>query len=346
MTQKLILECLADVEERPQRWLWPKRIPAGALSLLVGDPSAGKSTMTSDLIARITTGREWPDGSGAPEPASVIIVQAEEDVAANIKPRLRIAGAAMSHVHVVKGIERRGGLDVWTCADVEPIKAAALERKAALIVIDPLTAFLSGVRDGNDAQQVRRGLLPVLELASSTGASVLGIAHLNKSAGLGQRAMHRISGSHALAAVARAAWLVAEDREDRERRLFLPVKMNLARDVGGMAFRIESVKEEAGEVPRVSWEGPVDLTGDDYLDVAPEQAGRTGEAESWIKAKLAAGPLPAAELRRMAGKEGLGWRTVQRGKERLGGAVESYQAAGEHYWRMVGVDPFGQSAKA
>ena len=51
-----VLTCLADVEPRPISWLWPERIPMGRISLLVGRPGEGKSFLTTDMAARVTTG--------------------------------------------------------------------------------------------------------------------------------------------------------------------------------------------------------------------------------------------------------------------------------------------------
>ena len=49
-------------------WLWPQRLPLGALSFLVGDPAVGKSLLTVDLAARLTAPSPWPDEPAA-EPA-------------------------------------------------------------------------------------------------------------------------------------------------------------------------------------------------------------------------------------------------------------------------------------
>ncbi len=67
-----ILTCLADVEPRPVSWLWPGRIPLGRITLLVGRPGEGKSFLTTDAAARVTTGTPWPDGSDCPQ-GSVIL---------------------------------------------------------------------------------------------------------------------------------------------------------------------------------------------------------------------------------------------------------------------------------
>ena len=43
-------------------WLWDQRIPVGRLTLFVGNPDNGKSMVATDVAARITTGRDCPDG--------------------------------------------------------------------------------------------------------------------------------------------------------------------------------------------------------------------------------------------------------------------------------------------
>jgi len=37
--------------------------PLGKLAILEGDPGLGKSLIALDLCARVTTGRDWPDGA-------------------------------------------------------------------------------------------------------------------------------------------------------------------------------------------------------------------------------------------------------------------------------------------
>ena len=54
------------IESKAISWLWKHRIPAGRLSLLVGMPGVGKSYLTADMAARVSTGRPWPDRGAAP----------------------------------------------------------------------------------------------------------------------------------------------------------------------------------------------------------------------------------------------------------------------------------------
>ena len=51
---------LSDVVAESVDWLWEGRIPLGKLTVTDGDPGTGKSTLTIDLAARVSTGREMP----------------------------------------------------------------------------------------------------------------------------------------------------------------------------------------------------------------------------------------------------------------------------------------------
>src|SRR5208337_2012961 len=84
---------------KPSKWLWPGVIPAGKLTLLVGDPGVGKSLLTLDIAARVTRGRPWPDCSAACAIGEVILLSAEDDPADTIKPRLLAAGAVCDLIH-------------------------------------------------------------------------------------------------------------------------------------------------------------------------------------------------------------------------------------------------------
>ena len=57
---------MSDVQPTAVRWLWPGRIPLGRMTLLVGRPGEGKSWLTADIAARVSHGRDWPDGSRCP----------------------------------------------------------------------------------------------------------------------------------------------------------------------------------------------------------------------------------------------------------------------------------------
>jgi hypothetical protein len=49
--------CAADVNPEAVEWLWARRIPYAKLTIFDGDPDKGKSMITVDIGARVSTGR-------------------------------------------------------------------------------------------------------------------------------------------------------------------------------------------------------------------------------------------------------------------------------------------------
>src|SRR5438874_1530120 len=123
-------------------WLWPGRLALGKLALLDGDPGLGKSFVTLDLCARLSTGRPFPDGSPAPGACASVVLNAEDQADETIWHRLHALGADPARVFVARG-GKAGPTDLLRL----PSRTAALERivrqsRARLVVIDPLMAFL------------------------------------------------------------------------------------------------------------------------------------------------------------------------------------------------------------
>ncbi|MFO8013675.1 MAG: AAA family ATPase [Phycisphaerae bacterium] len=97
--------CMADVEPEEVRWLWPERIALGKPTILVGDPGLGKSFITLDLAARVTTGAAWPDGAPGGEPGGGVILSAEDGLADTIRPRLDAAGADVTRITALQAVQ-------------------------------------------------------------------------------------------------------------------------------------------------------------------------------------------------------------------------------------------------
>src|SRR5262249_39471022 len=117
--------------------------------------------------------------------------------------------------------------------DLEALSAKLDElRDVAAVFIDPITAYLGDV-DSHRNAEVRALLAPLSQVAAQHGTAIMGVSHLNKSAGT--EALMRVTGSLAFVAAARAAYLVAPDPENPARRFFLPMKNNIGPDSVGLA---------------------------------------------------------------------------------------------------------------
>jgi putative DNA primase/helicase len=156
----------------------------------------------------------------------------------------------------------------------------------------------------------------------------LSVTHFSKSgANNATKALHRFIGSIAFTGAPRAAFAVIEDAENEDRRLFLHAKNNLARAPQGLAFRLEQcIVADDIIASRIVWDTEaVSITANEAL--AAEAAGtesRTAKAEAmeFLKAALADGPVPAAEINRMAREHGLTTKVVRSAREALGVKIE------------------------
>jgi putative DNA primase/helicase len=314
-----VLRCLAHVEPREVRWLWPGRVPLGRISLLVGRPGEGKSFLTTDMAARVSTGRTWPDGGACPS-GSVILVSAEDDPHDTIRPRLDSHGADVRRVHLLATVRRRGegGRLVEAMFTLEDLPAldAALRRQpdCRLIVIDPIGSFIGGGTDSHRDNEVRAVLAPVAQLAERYGPAVLIVAHRRKSTGT--IADDLAIGSRAFTGIARAVWHLTRDNDDKRRRLLLSGKNNLAPEGTGLAFDI------GGIPPAIQWEpSPVNMRADDALAAETDDGGDGGalaEATDFLRAELAHGRRAGTDVKAAAKAAGISTRTLDRARARLG----------------------------
>jgi hypothetical protein len=159
-------------------------------------------------------------------------------------------------------------------------------------------------------------------MAARHSAAVVGITHFSK--GGGTSAINRFIGSIGFIAAARAAFVVTADpdSDDPARRLFIPVKNNLAALGDGLSFRIEQCLLDNGiYASRIEWgTDAITRTADEILQATAAEAGSPSktEAKDFLRDALADGPRPAKEIESEAKEGGISWRTVRRAQKTLG----------------------------
>ena len=351
ISPKAVVTRLSTVQPQPLQWLWDNRISLGKLMLLGGDPGLGKSFVTIDMAARVSTGKAWPDSSTVPQPiGSVILFNCEDDISDTVQPRLVAAGGDPAKVVALEGIEltdpttgrmvKRG----FTLDEDLPrlVEVLVANPDARLVVIDPVSAYC-GSTDSHKNADIRAMLAPLSDVASKYGVAVVMVTHLSK--GSGGKAVYRAMGSLAFAAASRAVWMVVKDQKDDKRRLMLMVKMNLSEEADGLAYRIIN--------GTVRWESQsVAMTADEHLAnelqfggkpcVNGKQAKAIKEAKEWLRGKLASCSLLAAEIKELAEDADISFSTLKRAKKELGVISERVGFGKESVvWWTLSSDDYG-----
>src|SRR5208282_4552706 len=160
------------------------RIPQAAVCVLDGDPGIGKSTITLDIAARITTCRPMPDGSrSSASLGHVLLVGAEDALSYTVKPRLEAAGADLRRVSALTGTATPGARarPLSFPDDLEVLERAIVNTGAVFVTIDPIMAFLGESVNSSSDQEVRRVLTPLAGICERTGATVCMVRHLRKT---------------------------------------------------------------------------------------------------------------------------------------------------------------------
>jgi hypothetical protein len=334
-----VLTWYSDIEPREIDWLWPGHFPSGCISVLNGLPGGGKSLLALYFARQITRGEAWPDGSHC-EQGSVILMTAEDDPNAVIRPRLDAIGADVSKVarfSMVRLLDKnkKETQITFTLQDVDPLdKALAQVPDCKLVVLDPIGSFVGKIKS-REEEEVRSALGPLVTLAEKHRVAILIITHTRKSPS--DFADDTVLGSRAFTAIARSAWHLYTDGEtkDKDRRELLPGKFNLGKRPLGRGFTIE--EDADGNVMIVWEEEPLNRSANDPLIEKMERSrdkdsgSKIDEAKDFLLAKLRNGPRLVTEIDDEADQElGISKTTLKRARRALG--VEAYQEPNPGPW--------------
>lgn len=247
------LQCVTDITEEPETWLWPGYLPTNQLVHFAGKSSEGKSPVTLDLCRPVTTGSVWPDGTpNTNGPRSVILMAGEDDWKTIIKPRLRLAGVDMSKVHrFISTLDRGDGKVVDVSTNLEH-DIMELRRQieslsdVGLVVIDPITNYL-GSKKMNMEEEMRQLLMPLSEqVAQAMKVCVVTVGHLNKR-GSEAAVLERLMGASAFGGVARQVFIFGPDPDETGKKYHHIMGEERNKSVPTLKYKTEKVS--------VDWEG-------------------------------------------------------------------------------------------
>ena len=195
------LETLGDLLDSPgdtAEFLVSGLLPIGGLSLLVGWPKAGKTTVARCLIMAVVYGLMWL-GREIPNKGSCLYLALEEKRSEVARHFAELGARKIDPVHIAYETPEKHALEML---------ASLVKRlKPALVVVDPVIK-LCRVQDINDYAAVTAALEPLLKLSRNHECHVMAVHHARKGAAThGQEAL----GSTALVGAVDAALFLKRD---------------------------------------------------------------------------------------------------------------------------------------
>jgi hypothetical protein len=328
---------LETVVARPVRWAWQDRVALAKITALAGRPKIGKGLLYSDLIAQVTRGALEGD---LDDPRDVILVTTEDDPGDTLKPRLMAADADLSRVSMFQMGSPNEPVPFRVPQDAAELSRRVAEKRAALVVIDPLIEFIDGKVDSYKSHPVRQAVAALNQIAREHGCGVLVVFHLNK--GVSTDPLLRHEGSAAFTQVVRGGLMVGHDPddpdgEDGRQRVLAVSSSNLAAIAPSLRYEISTarVMGDTGEeivTARVACTGESAAGAHDLLRGHPDEEEQTGtdEAEAMLAEELAEGARPADKVIKQARQLGISDKQLRRARGRLG--LESTKTGFQGGW--------------
>lgn len=295
---------------------------------MAGPPGTGKTTIASALAATITCGGRWPDGTPS-DYGNVLIWSGEDDPKDTLVPRLLACGADVGRVWFVGDVRDGGDPQSFDPA----VHMPALERTLGeigggidLLIVDPIVNAVAG--DSHNNAEVRRGLQPLVSLATKLDCAVLGISHFTKGTA-GRDPVERVTGSIAFGALARVVMAAAKMPDGDHQggsRIFCRTKSNIGPDDGGYRYDLQTVELEDHPGVMASnllWGKAETGSARDLLNRAEnltDDAGSAGQESAqvaWLREFLAYGAKAADECKAEGKKAGFSEKQLRTAREKL-----------------------------
>lgn len=324
----LTIEPLADIEDRPLVWFWEQKIPDYGMTMIQGDPGVSKSYLTAYMASQVSTGRAWPDCPDVPVEKGPVLIFNGEDDPARIKERCKWMGGDMKNIHLLTPGKGKRLLDIRYDLALLQKTIDDMPTRCRLIVFDPITSYMGNCKQNNN-NEVRAALEPLSSLAVRNKLCIVIVNHMNKKAG--EKYVYRGLGSMGFTAVCRSVWgiILDENDEDRQVRLFCPVKTNYSEQVSGLKYRIINNAIHFESEP---YYGSIDDVSGQAQDT---KASKVADAEKWLTEALAGGTVASGTIKEQSEAEGITSGTLWRAQKALGvRKIKSAVANGGWFWEL------------
>lgn len=304
---------MSTVDEEEPEWLIRGYIPKYQITSMVGDGGSGKTTAWCSIVAEISSGKR-PFLLGQPsgidlreyEPQKVLFFSAEDSHRYVLKRRLRLSGANLSNVLSMDISDERFKEIKFDNPFLEQMIAT---HKPALVVFDPIQAFIPENIKMGERNAMRSCMEPLIGYGEKYGCTFLIVVHTNKQSNTWGR--KRMADSADLWDISRSVLMVGETTEHGIRYISHE-KSNNGPLKSTVLF---SIKDEV-----IGYRGMSDKKDKDFVLANAQtvkQAPVREGAKEFILDFLKDGEKEVADLDEMASVSGISKNTLGRAKTEL-----------------------------
>lgn len=311
--KKPLLVSLSDVEEKEAEWLVWEYMPKGQINIFAGDGGSGKTTSWCGLAAAVSNGTrvffEAENPNENPfverEPQKVMFFSSEDSLEYTLKARLRKAGANLDNIYSANLRDERFSQIKFNSP---LLKDLIKEVKPALVIFDPIQAFIPPDIQMGQRNAMRNCLNPLIGLGEEYGTTFLIVVHTNKRQGVYGR--NRIADSADVWDIARSVLITGTAKDNM--RYLSHEKSNYG-ELGRTA--LYTIEDGIAVFKEYCDKHDADFVKE--RDIATYQAPQRQNAEAFITDFLKNGKKPTAELDEAAKAAGISNATLSRAKTAL-----------------------------
>lgn len=309
-----VLSTLPDLQ-----WLWYGWIPRGQITLLVGDPSAGKSYFALDLARRIIADRPMPDKSRPHVAGPVLYIDAENRPMV-LKQRIAPWADERQRFFYMLPAPHKMMINLDYQDDIDRLLDRVYRINPALVIVDSYgTITLKGENAKEDVQRV---LSLLTQISRDYNCAILVIHHLRKKTqlqlalpGMETMSLSSVRGSGHIAAMATNVIGMSLASQDKNgQRILQVIKNNLGKypEPLGVTF---SAWEQDHDVAILTYGQAPKIERD---------ASQLDECMDWLINILEeAGELSPAQIIDLAKYEEFSERTIYRARKELGDRIKN-----------------------
>ncbi|MDR1003195.1 MAG: AAA family ATPase [Oscillospiraceae bacterium] len=224
---KLIVKSFADVPYEPPEWLIEPYFPLNKVTLLQGDPGAGKTAFMCKMAALVSNGGKLLDKQVTQ--GNVLLLSVEDD-SSTLRGRIEASGGDVSKCFLVEEAYAITFLH-------EGLQDAIKETNAKLVVFDPIQNFLGSDLQMNQSNQTRPILSYLAAVAQETNCAIVLVAHMAK-AREGKSQVLRSLGSADIPGAARSVIQIGRDPANQGRCVAAHVKSSNAATGKSISYTI------------------------------------------------------------------------------------------------------------